>query len=156
IHLLGKRVGPSPEEQEPIAKLQLSRAAARVIADLNEGKQRGLRRIMWSNGPLNDGEPAMQDAAGSAERLGKFGLRLESDRLVIDDSIGRFIDFLTDHLVNMAPSPRQPPKIKADAKVYLHHSREDADYAFGLAEALQNQQVETIFPAFDGPKAQRL
>ena len=148
VHLLGKKSGYSPEDEAPIAKLQLARAALRMERPPNEAI--GFRRIIWAPKSVEDDAPS----AAAIDRdplavLAAFDHQLPSDK-VEGDSLSKFVDFLIQHLVRTAPANRRPPEIKADTRVYLYHSPEDSDYVFDLADALQKRQVETVLPAFEG------
>jgi hypothetical protein len=60
------------------------------------------------------------------------------------------VDFLLQHLVLTAPPVRVPASTKADTRLYLCHSEQDADYVGDLAEALQQREIEIVYPAFEG------
>lgn len=155
VHLLGEKSGPSPEDQPPIVKLQLARSAAMVTAG-SCGRNTGFHRIIWAPKIL-DPSPSLASAS-SPERdplavLTKFDHQLPADKIE-GDSLSKFVDFLMQHLVRTAPVSEKPHEIKSDSRVYLYHSQEDTDYAFALADALQERQIETILPVFEGPPAE--
>jgi hypothetical protein len=155
VHLLGERSGDSPEGQPPMAKLQLARAAAR--ADKDDGKK--FHRLIWApslwTAPADAGQPAREIPRHPIEVLTRFDSQLPTDK-VEGDSLSKFVDFLNQHLVAIAP-PRAPATLPADmtgdVRLYLYHSAEDTDYALNLAQALQERKLETLFPAFEGPEA---
>jgi hypothetical protein len=87
--------------------------------------------------------------------LAKFDSQLPTDKIE-GDSLSKFVDFLNQHLLAIAP-PRPLATLPAagnDARLYLYHSQEDSDYALSLAQALQQRQLEALLPVFDGPDAE--
>jgi hypothetical protein len=155
VHLLGEKAGPAPEDDQlPIVKLQLARAAAK--ADQDDGAK--FHRIIWAPS-LWTIPPAAADleeretTRHPIDVLAKFDRQLPTDK-VEGDSRSKFIDFLNQHLIVIAPPP--PPiepltDISGDLRLYLYHSEQDTDYALTLAEALQQRQLETLCPVFEGP-----
>jgi TIR domain len=153
VHLLGEKAGDAPEDQPPIVKLQLARAAAKAAGD-GDAK---FHRLLWAPSLWPPPADTIQAAQGTARRpldvLAKFDRLLPTDK-VEGDSLSKFVDFLNQHLVAIAPprSAAMPlPDFGGDMRLFLYHSREDSDYALDLAQALQQRRLETLLPAFDGP-----
>jgi hypothetical protein len=155
VHLLGERSGEAPEDQPPMVKLQLARAAAR------EGKDgaKKFHRLIWApslwTAPADASQPAREITRHPIDVLTRFDCQLPTDK-VEGDSLSKFVDFLNQHLVAIAPPravPTLPPDMTGDVRLYLYHSAEDTDYALNLAQALQERKLETLFPAFEGPEA---
>ena len=159
IHLLGDRAGPAPEDQPAIVKLQLDLAAAKASA----GAAAGFHRLIWAPrlieavGDAQTGAPA---APAAAQRdplavLAKFDRQLPTDKIE-GDTLSRFVDFLTTHLIAIAP-PLAVVALAAgggDTRVYVCHSSEDAAYALDLAAALQQRRIEPLLPVLDGSDAE--
>ncbi len=151
VHLLGDGHGFAPDEHDRIVPLQLMRAAARAGRPATRPDQPEFRRIIWA-------PKIMQEIVGASERdplavLAKFHQQLPGDKIE-GDSISKFVDFLSKHLVRAAPTPPPPPEFKANRRVYLNHSPEDTEFVFSLAEALQDREIETVLPVFEGPDAE--
>jgi hypothetical protein len=158
IHLLGEKLGSRPDEElAPILKLQLARAAERVAKDVAGGTTPGFRRIIWAPKVLDTSVAEVPQADQPArvtrnpvEVLTKFDRQLDSDK--IDGKVlSKFVDFLSQHLVNRTPVIKQLVRIDGGSRVYLYHSPEDTDYVFDLAEKLQKRHVEAVLPVFEGP-----
>jgi hypothetical protein len=151
VHLVGEKPGFAPDDVklDRIVKLQLARAALRVpAADGATGRE--FRRIVWAPRLVESADP---DNA-STERdplavLAAFDGQLPTDKIE-GDTLSKFVDFLLQHLVLTAPSIRMPESIQADTRLYLCHSEQDAEYVGDLAEALQQRQIEIVYPAFEG------
>jgi hypothetical protein len=157
VHLLGEKAGYAPEDAEPIVKLQLTRAAARVPAeaDGSDAWSRSFRRIIWATRVVED---VTASGECKAERdplavLAKFNRQLATDK-VEGDSLSKFVDFFFQHLDRTAPPREVLEEIKADSKVYVYHRPEDTDYALTIAKALQQRQVEPVLPALEGDAAE--
>ncbi len=153
IHLLGQLPGYAPELSEPIVKLQLTRAAARVPAASENASTTAepvFRRIIWAPKIMED--PAASKPPPERDPfavLASFAERTATDKIE-GDTESKFVDFVIQHLTRTEPMRKLPAGIKADARIYLFHSREDTDFVFNLAQALQEHQVELLYPAFDG------
>ena len=155
VHLVGEKPGFAPDDVklDRIVKLQLMRAAARVAhaAAPSGDALREFRRVIWA--------PRLVDAGASEEGnqterdplavLAAFDRQLATDKIE-GDSLSRFVDFLLQHLALSAPSARMPEPIAGDTRLYLCHSEQDAEYVGDLAEALQQRQIEIVYPAFEG------
>jgi hypothetical protein len=155
VHLVGEKPGFAPDDVklERIVKLQLTRAAARVpaAADTSGKAQQSFRRIIWAPRLLeSNNEPS--DALVERDPLAvlaQFDRQLPTDKIE-GDSLSKFVDFLTQHLLLIAPPIVMPDPIQADTRLYLCHSEQDAEYVGDLAEALQQRQIEIVYPAFEG------
>ncbi|WP_425906688.1 TIR domain-containing protein [Nitrobacter sp. TKz-YC02] len=155
VHLLGEKAGNAPEDQLPMVKLQLARAAARASRD-HQGK---FHRVVWA--PTlwtvlsNADQPPSEITRRPLEVLAKFDRQLAMDKIE-GDSLSKFVDFLNQHLSVIAP-PRSITltlsDICGDTRLFLYHSREDSQYALTLAQALQQRKIEPLLPAFEGPEA---
>jgi hypothetical protein len=152
IHLLGEKAGDAPEDQLPMVKLQLARAAAKVAKDVGAKFHRILwAPSLWTIQP-DPNLPATETTRRPLDVLAKFDSQLPTDK-VEGDSLSKFVDYLNQHLVAIAPprtSAMPLPDISGDVRLYLYHSLEDTDYALNLAQALQQRKLETLLPAFDG------
>ena len=65
----------------------------------------------------------------------------------------KFVDYINQHLVAITPA-RSPDALLdkgGDVRLYLHHCEADSEYAISLAQALQQRELETLLPAFEGP-----
>lgn len=155
VHLLGEKAGDAPEDQAPMVKLQLARAAAKVSKD-NQGT---FHRIIWAPSlwtlPCNTGQPPTETPRPPLEVLAKFDHQLATDKIE-GDSLSKFVDFLNQHLSVITP-PRpitlSLPDSGGDVRLFLYHSQEDSKYALTLAQALQQRKLEALLPAFEGPEA---
>lgn len=155
VHLLGEKAGDAPEDQLPMVKLQLARAMAK------EAKDGGAKfhRVIWAPSlwtvKPEAAQPAREITRHPIDVLAKFDRQLPTDK-VEGDSLSKFVDFLNQHLVAIAP-PRSIatplPGMGGDVRLYLYHSQEDSDYALSLAQALQQRQLEAVLPVFEGPDA---
>jgi len=159
IHLLGEKAGPAPEDQSPMVKLQLERAAGRVPEALGKDEAGKFRRLVWAPALWSvqavAGQPAQQIKRHPVDVLTRFDRQLPSDK-VEGDSPSKFVDFINQYLAANAPrrSTWAPDKNGA-LSLYLYHSPEDSEYAFNLAQALQQQrQLDALLPVFDGPEAE--
>lgn len=155
VHLLGEKAGEAPEDQAPLVKLQLERAAAKAAKDSGAT----FHRIIWAPSlwPVQpDAAPSLRETTRRPlDVLDKFDSQFAGDK-VEGDSLSKFVDFLNQHLIVIVP-PRASvaafSEINGSARLYLYHSQEDTEYALNLAQALQQRQMEALLPAFDGPDA---
>jgi hypothetical protein len=154
VHLLGEKAGEAPEDQPPMVKLQLLCAAEKASGDAS-GQ---FHRLVWAPGVLAVPASGKQAATELTRRpldvLAKFAPQLASDKIE-GDSLSRFVDFLNQHLMLIAPpkTVTMSPSDAADMRLFVYHSVEDSSYALNLAQALQQRKLETLLPAFDGPEA---
>lgn len=155
VHLLGEKAGEAPEDQLPLVKLQLALAAARET----QGGGATFHRVIWAPSlwtvKPSPALPAHEAMRHPVDVLAKFDSQLPTDKIE-GDSLSKFVDFLNQHLLAIAP-PRPLATLPAagnDARLYLYHSQEDSDYALSLAQALQQRQLEALLPVFDGPDAE--
>jgi hypothetical protein len=155
VHLLGEKAGFTPEDQEqPIVKLQLARAAEREAncADSADDNGSRFRRIVWAPKILDE-----ESTANAAERtpnivLMNFTEPVGSDKIV-GDNRSKFVIFLKQYLVETPPPKSVSKSALGGSRVYLYHSLEDTDYASELASGFESRQVEPILPVFEGPPA---
>jgi hypothetical protein len=155
VHLLGEKAGDAPEDQLPMVKLQLARAAAKASKDV----QGRFHRVVWAPGlwtvPSNSDQPPSEATRRPLEVLEKFDRQLATDKIE-GDSLSKFVDFLNQHLSVITP-PRpirlSLPEVGGDMRLFLYHSQEDSKYALTLAQALQQRKLEALLPAFEGPEA---
>jgi hypothetical protein len=155
VHLVGEKPGFAPDDVklDRIVKLQLARAGAQVPetqGQNGDGKPE-FRRIVWAPRLVESAADTGGAVSGRdpLEVLANFGHQLATDK-VEGDSLSKFVDFLVQHLVNTAPAIRMPQAIKADTRLYLCHSEQDIEYVGELAEALQQREIEIVYPAFEG------
>jgi hypothetical protein len=156
IHLVGEKAGAAPEDQLPMVKLQLARAAEKAGKD-GTGK---FHRLVWApslwTAPAAAGQPEQETVRHPVDVLTRFDRQLSSDK-VEGDSLSKFVDFINQHLTAIA-QPRPLSALSAgkngDMSLYLYHSQEDSDYALNLAQALQQRQLDALLPVFDGPDAE--
>lgn len=153
IHLLGEKSGYTPEDSEPIVKLQLSRAALRAAGNGAAEAQGEFRRIVWAPKVLIEGaadEPVERDPLAV---LGRFDKQLASDK--IDGSeISKFSEFVIQHLDRTSPKAEVLEAIESDSRIYVYHRPEDSEFALDLAKVLQQRKIEPVFPAFEGDPAE--
>ena len=155
IHLLGEKAGQAPEDQLPMVKLQLARAAELA----GQGGSGKFHRLVWAPAQWSvvvaAGQPA-EAVRHPVDVLTRFDRQLPSDK-VEGDSLSKFVDFINQHLAAIAP-PRPlsdwPAGKNGEISLYLYHSQEDSDYALNLAQALQQRQLDALLPVFDGPDAE--
>lgn len=168
IHLLGEGSGYAPESSEPIARLQLARAAARLPeAAGDDAKARPpFRRIIWAPEAIEDGEafgangkPADDGAAKAAAKarlpldvLARFGAFMASDK-VVGGTPSKFVDFLIEHLRQSDPQASGAAAITEDDWIYVYHDPADTAYACDLMDALKQRGVIAGLPAFEGDPA---
>lgn len=151
IHLLGASQGFTPEGLDPIVRLQLARAGARVPAG---GGERSFRRLVWA--PRVWQTDAEADAAPPRDPLAVlagFHRHLPTDT-VEGDNLSRFVDVLIQHLDHTAPLVEMPDAGTADSRIYLCHRMEDSRYVLDLAKALKQRQVKPVVAALEGDPAE--
>ena len=157
IHLLGEKAGYTPEDSDPIVKLQLALAGTRAASSTGETTAtEGFRRIVWAPKVLID----EQAGAKAVERdplavLARFDKQLPSD--AIDGAeISKFSEFLIQHLDALALSRIRGPEpgIPSDARLYVYYRPEDSKLALDFAKMLQEREIEPLWPAFEGDPAQ--
>jgi hypothetical protein len=152
IHLLGERMGFCPDDGDPIVRLQLAAAAQRAEAS-GDGSpvRRNFRRIIWAPAFLVD----EADPAAAVSRRDPLDVVHRFDRHVSGDKIDgsefpRFVDFVVEAVGEENPLPEVAAPLEADSRVYVFHKLEDADYAVQIARALQEREIEPVFPVFEG------
>jgi hypothetical protein len=151
VHLLGEKAGYSPEEQEPIVRLQLARAVARMAGsrDVPRAEGRGFRRLVWAPKTMPNNATLPERERDPLAVLARFNEELPTDK-IDGANLTAFVGFLVGHLDDTAPARETPEGMAADARVYLHHRVEDEHYALQLAKALQRHQLEPVPPALEG------
>ena len=157
IHVLGEKVGPAPEDQLPLVKLQLARATERV-----KTAKVGFHRIIWAPSSWPGGLETSVTSRQPGDVLAKFDDQSKNNGdKVQGESLNAFIGYLKQHIENVPPSPidegagpgrPEPPDAIGGARIYLYHSEQDTDYALRLAGVLQQRSLETTLPVFDGPE----
>lgn len=155
VHLLGEKFGDTPEDQLPMAKLQLARAGLKEAGDLGKAFHRIVwAPSLWTTPPANS-QPATEVSRHPIDVLARFDRQLPTDKIE-GDTLSKLVDFVNQHLVAIAQAPPQPPPPNPDGNIrlYLYHSSEDSDYALGLARVLQQRNLEPLLPAFGGPSAE--
>lgn len=147
IHLLGERLGYSPEGHPSITKLQLERAAARVSSAPSEPRIGGaIYRLIWAPKAF-DGVSAERDPLAVVAR---FDHMIPND--VIDGSnLSDFVTLVVQRAANLARSSVPERALGDDTKVYLFYPAEDIQYARQIAELLEEQGIEPLLPVFEGP-----
>jgi hypothetical protein len=155
IHLLGKNRGFTPEGcDKPLAVLQLERAKERITPFVdNSDVRNGFHRVIWAPRTL-DGD-TNTEPRDPLEVLTTFAPRVDGD-CIGGDSLSDFIEFLGQHLVRTPVKAQSLGEIDADSRVYIYHRTEDTDYAFHLAELLQQRNVNALLPASDGTDQERV
>lgn len=156
VHLVGERAGDTPEDQLPMVSLQLARSAAKQAKD---GAK--FHRLIWAPAlwtvPPDANSPAREITRHPVDVLAKFDRQLPTDKIE-GDSLSKFVDFLNQHLVAIAPAKPLPTELSnlvgGDARLYLYHSPEDSEYALNLAQALQQRKLEALLPAFEGVESE--
>ena len=166
IHLVGEEEGFAPEKSDPIVKLQLARAEARVGAATGQTprSQSAFRRIIWapevieSDVALGSKDDVVANTGFQAvvskkrqpqEALAKYGKYLPTDKL-LGDNLSKFVDFLVQHLAQSDRVTGSPAEITGDDWVYVYHDPADTDYACDLTEALRRRGVAANLPALEG------
>jgi hypothetical protein len=150
VHLLGEKVGYAPEDAEPIAKLQLARAALRAGAPHDDKMRPQFHRVIWAPRVLTEGGTA--EERDSTAILGKFDQHLPSDKIV-GENLSKFVDFLIQRLddqIVVQTVPPLPSDQETNSSVYVYHRPEDQDYALELAKLLQSDCIEPRLPALEG------
>lgn len=160
VHLLGTKLGYTPEGVAPIVRLQLERAALRAVPGDSEATQNErmpkphqFRRVVWAPRIL-DPEQAM--APTTIERdplavLSAFAPKIATDK-IDGQGLSKFVDFLkqTVEVNETVPQPLSDAPDSSRARVYLYHRQEDSTFGFDLANALQSHEIEAVLPALEG------
>jgi len=159
IHLLGEKSGYTPEDGEPIVKLQLQLAGARS-AEAPDASAGGVpfRRIVWAPRVLVD----EQSGTSAVERdplavLARFDKQVESDKIE-GSELSKFAEFVIQHLDRTARLPEAPlafEDVTSDARrLYVYYRPEDRKLAMDFGKLLQEHEIEPVWPAFEGDPAQ--
>jgi TIR domain-containing protein len=153
IHLLGEEAGYAPSGQDPIARMQLSRARAR--ADGADKTSPAFRQVIWAP-KLLDGGAKFRDPAVV---LKNFGSGIEGYKLLGDVQSSFWISLR--QLLNRpgmhgaAEQPVQPHD--PDSRIYIYHRKEDRGFALDIVKVLKNQDPNTniVLPATQGTDVER-
>ncbi|NJD07355.1 MAG: TIR domain-containing protein [Methylococcaceae bacterium] len=151
IHLLGEKKGYAPEELDPIVQLQLQRAGVVIDQSTAGGEAARFRRLIWAPAllPEADRGAEAQLPRDPLQVLQSLDQQRTGDK--IDGSnLSEFVEFLLQHLARMETAPQRQNGAGGDLRVYVNHRLEDTEYAVNLASALQQLQIEPVFPALDG------
>jgi hypothetical protein len=156
IHLLGEKLGYAPDGTEPILKLQIARAAAKIakpsVADFRHGS---FFRLFWAPRTLVTNGVGTNSVRDPIAVLANLDRQLDSDK-VEGESLSRFIDFLIQR-IDVTEKPQQAKEmIDANTSVYINHRIEDIDSAIQFGKLLAGNQIEVLLPCFEGdPKELR-
>ena len=156
IHLLGDKPGFAPEGAGPIVGMQLERAAAAMQARAAAG--RTFQRIVWAPRILE-----LNGADETAERdplamLAKFGTYVAGDS-VEGGTLSKFVELVNQRLAKaFAPvvSDLGELAFSGGGGVYVYHQAKDTDFAFDVARALHERNVNPKLPAYEGTDAERV
>ena len=155
VHLLGEKAGYAPEDEEPIAKLQLARSGQRTLKPHTDETRAPFHRVIWAPRILTEGGNG--EERDSTAVLGKFDQHLATDKIV-GENLSKFVDFLIqrlDDLVIMQAAPSaEAPAEDGERAVYVYHRPEDQDHALELAKLLQTENLEPRLPALEGDPAE--
>lgn len=164
IHLLGEGAGFKAEDAEPIVALQLKRAAACVPAVTNGSQTsgNGFRRLIWApkvvevEKKLEDGTVLAQAVSGRdpLKVLARFDSQLPSDKIE-GESLSKFVEFIVQSLNRTAPMDGALKGEGANAQVYIYHRPDDRGYAFRVAKALLQKNLEPKLPPVEGDAGER-
>jgi hypothetical protein len=149
VHLLGEFKGYAPAEEEPIAKLQLSRARLKPVAGSSSFK-----RIVWVPKVLRDEDGHSLTQRHSLELFGRFDQQLDGDK-IFGGELSDFVEFLTRDLEIHAP--RQPaPEVQTGIrqKILILHNARDTDSAVDFGRALQRAFMTPSFCLSQGTATQ--
>jgi hypothetical protein len=163
IHLLGDKLGFTPEDSAPIVRLQLERAVAQVAASGPEACP--IRRLIWAPRVLPgaiDGSATRDPHAVLARHLAlPEQVRPEEELRPGDkldgDTLTKFVQFVLQHLGGLAsPTTLRFPPVPEGAKVYVEHHELDAAMAEIVGDGLVRLGLEPVMPALEGDPAERL
>lgn len=166
IHLLGDKAGFTPEDSVPMVRLQLDRAAARIVPPIASGAEpRAFHRLIWAPrvlpGAANSATP--RDLYAVLAR--HSGLPSDAEReealrpgdKLDGDTLTKFSQFVLQHLDEFGhPSAPRLPTIPQGAQIYVQHHEQDAAIAETVAEGLERQGFAPLLPALEGEPAERL
>ena len=119
---------------------------------------RAFRRIVWAPRILDAGGPAAAVVTNRdpVEVLERFDTQIQTDQ-IDGDILGRFLEFLFQHLAEATPRPVVKASTKGTLEIFLAYHAADEDYALQIAEALRNGPVKIRIPVSSGndPDARR-
>lgn len=153
IHLVGDKQGFAPEEADPIVKLQLKRAAARIAA----GSQGRFQRLIWAPKfvPGQEEGAIQATARNPVEVLSRLDNLLEIDAIE-GDTLARFVEFVAQRLSKLAAPAPAIDGIDGNQTVYVYYRPDDAEYGYNICRALKAREVTPRWPAFEGTDAERV
>ncbi|GLS22114.1 hypothetical protein GCM10007874_51310 [Labrys miyagiensis] len=152
IHLLGQRPGFAPEGQEPIAKLQLQRAARTLTVPASERPDGiAFKRVVWAPKVANAGE--WDNERDPLAVLSQFDGYVEGD-VVEGATLSRFVEAL-GHLIG-APviRARGLDKLEPKSRIYVYYDARDAEFGYNVAKALKQRNLTPMWPTIDGTDAE--
>jgi hypothetical protein len=153
VHLLGERLGYAPEDADPILKLQLARAAARIAAARTAPERGDFFRLIWAPRVSTGEGVATAEMRDPLAVLAKVDRQLDMDKIE-GDSLSKFIDFLIQR-VDRTEIPKQMPELlESDTRVYINHRIEDTENAIQFGKALAEHQIQVLWPYFEGDPAE--
>jgi hypothetical protein len=149
VHLLGEFRGYAPDEEEPIAKLQLSRARLKPAAD-----RPAFKRIVWAPKLLKAEDGHAPVERDSLEVLGRFDQQLNGDN-IFGGELSDFVEFLIQDLEIHAPRQAAPQvQTGKRQKILIVHNARDIDSAVAFGRALQQADMAPSFCASQGTATQ--
>lgn len=155
VHLLGEKAGYAPEDEDPIAKLQLARSGLRTGKPHTDETRAPFHRVIWAPRVLTEGGSG--EDRDSTAVLAKFDQHLATDKIV-GENLSKFVDFLIQRLDDMIvmQTVSSVPELSEDGErsVYVYHRPEDQDHALELAKLLQSEHLEPRLPALEGDPAE--
>lgn len=148
VHLIGEFKGYAPDEEEPIAKLQLARARKAANA------RPEFKRIVWVPKLFKAEDAEAAVAREPLETLEKFDASVEGDK-IFGGELSDFVEFLVRDLLVNAPRIAAPV---ADAgkkqTILIVHNARDTDSAVSFGRALQQADMAPTFAASEGTATQ--
>ena len=155
IHLLGDEAGYMPsDEHDPIVKMQLTRASARAADHAATKGALPFKRIIWAPKVIHDGT-GFRDPLAVVE---KFGTLITGDKLLSDGQSGFWTSLkqlLDDSKTLPGTDEPKQPAAAPDARIYIHHKKEDRDFAVGIASILKEKDVNIVLPPMQGTDVER-
>jgi TIR domain len=147
IHPIGQKPGYTPEDLEPIVKLQLHRAEL-IVGKMPETT---FRRFAWvpkfledANGETHDRDPI--------ETFKTFAKQLAGDR-IDGSSVSIFAEWIMQHIDSTSNGQ---DSAALNGEVYLYHHEGDTEYAIEIADLLAQNKITYAMPAFlNAPDAER-
>ena len=165
VHLLGAKAGPIPEDSVPLVRLQLERAAARIVQPAPAVPDpRAFHRVIWA-------PRILQALAEDAAARDPFAVLAKQSGLAADakpetairpgdkldgDTLTKFVQFVLQHLAEIGrPASSRLPTVTAGSQIYVQHDERDASTAETVADGLERLGFEPLLPALEGDPAER-